>query len=1479
MPTRTADAFATVHVEGAILPADLLRRVAVGDPRLEGLRAEDYHLVGEKLNEAANHAWGRLLPAWEAFRAEAERLPPGDDGLDFTLKRWLLPFWKTLEFGQLDPARPVDIEDKAYPISHVRYNCPIHLVSFRRDLDRRVDTAQGKLPSPHGMVQELLNRSQAHLWAFVSNGLKLRILRDNIRLTRQAFVEFDLQAMFDGKAYADFSLMWRLCHESRVNAERPEQCWLERWSKAAQEQGLRALDQLRVGVERAVEALGRGFLCPANAALVAKLRAGTLVAQDYYRQLLRVVYRLLFLFVAEDRGLLFDPVTGEAAQDRYGRFYSTARLRRMAERLRGTQHADMYQGLELVLCRLGTSGCPELGLPALGGLFDPAGTPDLAGCRVPNVDLLDAVRVLSVVSDGKSLRPVDYRNLGAEELGSVYESLLELHPRFDPAGGTFALDSAAGNERKTTGSYYTPRELITCLLDSALDPVLEEAARKPDPEAAILSLKVCDPACGSGHFLIAAAHRIAKRLAAVRTHEEEPAPDAVRHALRDVVGRCLFGVDINHMAVELCQVALWMEALEPGKPLSFLEHHVRCGNSLLGTTPALLAKGIPDEAFEPIEGDDKGYCREWKGKNRDDRRGQARLFDEDAAPWDQLGNLAAAMAAVDELPDDNVDQVRAKAERYGRLVAEGSYRTSGHFLADLWCAAFVWRKTKGFDYPITERIFRRVEKNPHDVTPWMYEEVRRLACQYQFLHWHLTFPAVFSPPAKGERPENELTGLCGGFDVVLGNPPWERIKLQEQEWFAAHGRADIAGARTASIRGRMIQELATSDTTLHRAFLEDRRKAEGESHLARHSSGDEEAGRWGMFPLCGRGDLNTYSLFTELNRNIINPTGRVGCIVPSGIATDDTTKVFFQDLAECRSLVSLLSFFEIRLIFQDTDSRNPFCLLTLTGSRRPVDSAEFVFEARSVEELADPAKRFLLSPDDLGLLNPNTRTCPVFRYARDAVLTKAIYRRVPVLIREGSQPENAWGIRFLRMLDMANDSSMFRTATDLAGEEWSLEGNVYRKGEAAYLPLYEAKMLHQFDHRWATYDGTESRDVSLEEKSDPTKVVMPRYWVPAGEVAERLRDRWDKKWLLGWRDITRNTDTRTTIASLLPRVGVGHTSPLILPTHPAEVVGGLYANLACLVLDYAARQKVGGTHLTFGLVNQLPVLPPARYSQPCPWATRESLSAWILRQVLELTYTAWDMKAFAEDCGFTGEPFRWDEDRRFQLRCELDAAYFHLYFGTGDWRQAHGEPGADFARLKEAFPTPREAVEYVMDTFALVRKADEERHSRYRTKERILEVYDRLARDAATAPPLNAVQIDILKSILYVTAFLRAWKRRVRRDTLEAGLVLMTDDRLRQAFVADRAPPVRRPGQRQQSLLDWLPIALGQLGRMGGVDQEFHEGLDLIKVGPTPPDLTDFPSYLAKAAEAASVITRMGEQQARQAVEESVDETTVLVPV
>jgi hypothetical protein len=799
MQTKRRDLFVTVRTEGAMLPADLLQRVADRDPRLEGLTPRDYHRDGERLNECINRSWNRLLGCWKSFQTALGKLPANDHATRDTRERWLLPLFEELGYGRLQARKqPIMLGEQAelhYPVSHLWGHAPVHLIGWRVDLDRRTPgVADADKRSPHSWLQELLNRSEAHLWAFLSNGRKLRVLRDNASLTRQAYVEFDLEAMFQGEVYADFVLLWLLCHESRVADEPPANCWLERWSRAAHTEGARALDQLRDGVRTAIEALGRGFLAhPANARLKAELQEGRLKADDtagdaggYFQQLLRLVYRLLFLFVAEDRtqrdaegaerGLLFLPGADPAAIDRYRKYYSTTRLRTLAAGQRGTPHTDLYHALCLVMGRLHEGGCPELGLPALGSfLWSPGAVAALAGCKLSNEHLLEAVRALAFTADRNVRRPVDYRNLGAEELGSVYEALLEYRPTLDVRTADFHLTVVEGSDRHATGTFYTPPSLIKCILDAALDPVLDDAARRERPTEAILALKVCDPACGSGHFLIAAAHRIARRLAAVRSGEDEPTPRDVRAALREVIGRCVYGVDVNPMAVELCKVALWMETLDPGKALSFLDHHIQCGNSLLGATPAQLAGGIPDEAFEAGEGDAKPYCRTWKARNKEFRAGVRDLF-EDRPPWERQGDLARAIVGMEAIADDSVEGVRQRQERYRQLVQSGGY-LSGHFLADVWCSAWLWNKTDAFDQPVTEREYRMVEKSPHDMVPWMRQEVQRLRDEGRFFHWHLAFPDVFRIPAKGERAENPHTGWSGGFDAVVGNPPWVRQEL------------------------------------------------------------------------------------------------------------------------------------------------------------------------------------------------------------------------------------------------------------------------------------------------------------------------------------------------------------------------------------------------------------------------------------------------------------------------------------------------------------------------------------------------------------------------------------------------------------------------------------------------------------------------------------------------------------------------------
>jgi len=891
MRERGRNLFTTVRVEGRILPSDLLARISENDPSLGGLRREDYHLSGETTNEAISRSWNRLRGSWAAFKERREGLPETEPETAMTRERWLLPLFRELDYGRLQTARAVELEDKSYPVSHAWEHTPIHLIGFRAGLDTRTSGRAGAARmSPHSLVQELVSRSDDHLWAFVSNGLRLRILRDNLSLTRQSYVEFEFEAMMEGEVYPDFVLLWMLCHQSRVEVaegERPEECWLEKWSYAAQEQGSRALDRLRDGVEEAIQRLGSGFLSHReNADLKKRLREGDLHVQDYYRQLLRLVYRMLFLFVAEDRDHLLDPNATPQARDRYTRFYSTRKLRDHAEKRVGGRHPDLYRQLAFVIKMLGEDdGCPALALPALGGfLFDEGAAPDLATADIRNRDLLDAVRALAFVDQGSGLTSVDYEHLGAEELGSVYESLLELAPVLDPDSGAFALEAVGGNERKTTGSYYTPDQLVTSLLDTALDPVLDEAAKKPDPEKEILALKVCDPAVGSGHFLIRAAHRIAKRLAAVRSGDDEPAPKPYREALRDVIGRCLYGVDVNPMSAELCRFNLLLEGLAPGKPLSFLEGHIKVGNSLLGTTPDLIRAGIPDDAFKPIEGDDKQTVSAYRKRNKAEREawesGQTVL---DLRGYEEEGEkLRRGYELLEASPDGTVREVREKQARYDALE-DSEEMFHARRLADAWCATFVWPKTREVSMgaappPITQETFSYLALNAHMAGRETEKEIERLAKDYGFFHWHVAFPNVFGAV---EEP---------GFDVVLGNPPWERIKLQEQEWFAARS-PEIANAPNAAARKRKIKALMDDDPDLHAAFLADLRKADGTSHLIRSS---------GRFPLCGRGDINTYSIFAETKRDIISDTGRVGCIVPSGIATDNTTKDFFADLVSTR---------------------------------------------------------------------------------------------------------------------------------------------------------------------------------------------------------------------------------------------------------------------------------------------------------------------------------------------------------------------------------------------------------------------------------------------------------------------------------------------------------------------------------------------------------------------------------------------------
>ncbi len=1456
----------TVRLEGALFSRDFLDRLGALSSDLPHLSPQSYGLAPEdKLREKISASWNALSGRWDRFQSELKKLSEDDYAVGITRREWLLPVLQELNFGRVQTANAIRLtvgdESKEYAISHGWNRTPLHLLGARVSLDVRTQGLPGAAQmAPHALVQECLNRSGEHLWAVLSNGYKFRVLRDSAAIARRSYVEFDLEAIFENEDASGFALFWLLCHASRFewraaaneeNEANPP--ILEDWQKETEQEGVRARDVMRGGVQGAIEHIGTGLLRHKdNKPLREELRSGALLPLDFYKLTLRLVYRLLFILVAEAKDNLLLPVikapltpnpsppnaalgTGESeakaratARERYENYYSLAKLRQRAAKTRGTAHEDAWQGLCLTFQFL-RGGEEGLAIPALGGfLFQEArlkdGSVALEECHLANEDLFAALRQLCYFQQGAARRQVNFTNLGSEELGSVYESLLELTPRVDLDGYRFQLETLAGNERKITGSYYTPEILVKSLLDSALEPVIEAALRRAasgeqrmenvsdgellsgfgsvgtrddsggtglsvdthlsegrivrsdfaateisefdsgehrrgmgqgkhegipaisehsdgqsarnrnasdsgtargigdsrtnsafatehgnlgasasesatqptaqtrkgnvNPlatrhsllaaqEKALLSLRICDPACGSGHFLTAAARRVASRLALLRTQGNEPEKAEYQHALREVVGHCIYGIDVNEMAVELCKIALWMEGLEAGRPLSFLDSHIRCGNSLLGATPDMIENGLPDEAFAALEGDDKTVVSALKKRNKLERDTQTTtsLFVEEKLP---LGDLRRAIAEIEQVGDEQLEGVQQKERMLRALEQSGSYDHT-HLLYDAWCAAFVWKKVpdtlrgegalaKGetnpnFIEPLTTEGIRYIQQSALPMFAQQRPEIKRLRGQYKWFHPHLEFPAVF--------------GDKGGFDVILGNPPWERVKLQEKEWFAARS-PEIAGAPNAAARGRLIEQLKSGDPVLHGAFLDDKRRAEGESHFARSSD---------RFPLCGRGDVNTYALFAELNRNFINDSGRVGCIVPSGIATDDTTKFFFGDLVERQSLISLYDFQSSKGLFSEIGhARFKFCCLTMCGANDSHGSnAEFAFFLRSDAELQDAERRFKLSPDEIALLNPNTKTCPIFRSSRDAELTKAIYRRVPVLVNE-STGANPWGIKFSTMFHMSNDSGLFENEPD--------EGR---------LPLYEAKMLHHFDHRWATYENGDTRDVSDAEKNDPQFVVQPRYWVAAHEVKAKMSDKWDKKWLLGFRDICRSTDERTVIASVLPRVGCGNKIPLMIIDEDVAKAACLIANLTAFPYDYTSRQKIGSTTLNYFIFKQLPVLPPSTYDQTPSWTGDALLRDWIARRVLELTYTAYDLRDWAHDLGYDGEPFGWDTARRFALRCELDAAFFHLYGLT------------------------RDETAYVLDTFPIVRRKDERDYGTYRTKDEILRLFDEMA--------------------------------------------------------------------------------------------------------------------------------------------------------
>lgn len=998
------------------------------------------------------------------------------------------------------------------------------------------------------------------------------------------------------------------------------------------------------------------------------------------------------------------------------------------------------------LSRIIDKGDSSVGIPPYnGGLFATEGTPLLTSARIPDSVMAPALDALSYERSTGERRYINYRDLSVQQLGSIYERLLEFEIVRDDAGALTVRPNLFA--RKNSGSYYTPDELVGLILDETLEPLISERLdafraafgklaakdsedyqrrelRAADPADAILGLRVCDPAMGSGHFLVSLVDTLADHVldamaeaaslgaglhytspladkiedirvtilknarAANWTIDEEQLDD--RHIVRRMVlKRCVYGVDKNPMAVELAKVALWLHTFTVGAPLSFIDHHLHAGDSLFG----LWVRDAIDKAS--ALGGELLYNEALRNAQRS----------------------AEAMKTIEALTDVEIAEAHRSAAMYQDVeLMTGELDGFVSFIH-----ALDWLDLKAKDDKALVRLWldgrfgdpipiARGRKAPEggkarseevEAFTAIWNRARALVAEERFLNWQISFPGVWNNWAS--------KGREGGFDAVVGNPPWDRIKLQQIEWFAAR-RPDIALAQRASDRTKMIGKLKTDGDPLWNDFAHAEQRAIDTARMARKS---------GHYPLLSGGDTNLNSLFVERAHALVKPGGMVGLLIPSGIASDQSSAAFFRKVTGDKQVHCVIDFFNRRyngsLFFPDVYYRFKFCAYIAAGPGRTFDSASYGFFVRDLAEINDPDRVFPITAAEIGRINPNSGTAPIFRSRRDKDITSGIYARLPVLVDRASS-DAVWAMRYATMFHMANDSGRFRTRTELEGDEnaWPIGGNRFQSEAGEWVPLYEGKMVQALDHRASdivlaeanVFRSGQGADLTDDDHRNPARQPIPRYWVQSAESG------WDAPtdWCLSLKDVTSVTNARTTITAIIPRFGAGHTLPVLFPAKGDSAPGYVesaplvLANLNCVILDYLARQKVHGNHLAWYLLEQLPVVPPAAYVRM--FGTK-SAADMVREIVLELTYTAHDLAPFARDMGYVDAggdalpPFIWDDERRLKLRAKLDALYFILY-GVFD----------------PAVPArSRDDIRYIYSTFPIVEREETARWGRYRSRD------------------------------------------------------------------------------------------------------------------------------------------------------------------
>ncbi|MFI7131329.1 Eco57I restriction-modification methylase domain-containing protein [Nonomuraea sp. NPDC050153] len=1115
----------------------------------------------------------------------------------------------------------------------------------------------------------------------LSNGLELRVIRRDPGLGGEAsYLSVDLHGLAELGDEHEWRVLWALLRPEAFTADSNGECLWDRFEAASTHAASAVSENLSGGVRAALSAI-------ANGALADWRRRGEPIPapRALFADALKIAYRLLFVSYAEDRGLL--PVGTPA----YDHGYALRGLRKQLIDPQSVWTPDggyLWSSLraQWAMLRDGADA-GELQITAFdGGLFDPAKCPLLDDPELTIGDsfVRDVVDALSYTEPVKSMvgkgtvgrRPVNYRELGVEQLGSIYEGLLSFEPQIAAAPkalarvgrgqaavvqvldadqlpdgaeelerydtGTFYLFEATG-QRKGSGSYYTARPLAHFVVGETLRPLTENASSDE-----ILSLRICDPAMGSGAFLVPAVHRLTEAYGEALAREGElldhKLDDAQRAAYRRlIVERCIYGVDLNPMAVELAKVSLWLATAAAGKPLSFLDSHLRCGNAVIGASVGTW-EGVP----APAQGT-RGKAAQ--PANED----QGSLFDLDEPDLTSVIRVRKSLAVS---PSDDRLQIRAKEQRFTRLL-EGRDFARLQAMGDWWVAPFFEGPLMFTDSNLRDprtgqeakplrgnssrwRTFRKQLKDGNAL-PELYQGVTTAVREgIRPFHWEIEFPEVFFD-ADGRRRAD------AGFDAMIGNPPWEGITFKAAEFY---GRFDPA----YSLLRKKDEKFARQATLDERPEVVAARKR-ADAHLAGVKSFIGASGEYRMLYAHGT-TFNYYRTFLERELSLLAPGGRLGLVIDSGVISDAATAEHRRELLERCTIEQFVLCDNVNKIFP-IDSREQFLLLVakVGGATDPLP---FTSGVSQLEHLLALESRTLPIPRaTIEALAPDTLAIPDARDLSLLDLLTAIYKGKPLLLQP--METGGWQIDWGRELHLHDDRAFFSES-------------------GTGLPLREGKHIHQFVH-----DFAEPTYFLKDEVGEAALVNRARKRAKKKNVQGLARNRGEKALMQSgpragvlelpsdhfrvcFREVARPGDERTLIAAVLPP-GTIVTHALhyfyrstfemnesgdkskngyqtVLSAAAMMYVVGL---MNSLVLDFVVRRKASA-HVTKSIMATLPIV-----DVPLD----RGLGAKIVRLSGRLTCRTSEFDELADVLGVDCASLSKDEER--ELRAELDARVAHLY--------------------------------------------------------------------------------------------------------------------------------------------------------------------------------------------------------------------------